>query len=109
MIFGGYRTVWLLVMFDLPVDTKKARRSYREFRKGLLEDGFDMMQFSIYKRHCASEANARVHGKRVKAMLPPDGEVRLLTITDKQFSRIQIFFGKIRQKPAPPPQQLSLF
>lgn len=101
--------MWLMVMFDLPTDTRAARRAYRDFRKSLLEDGFDMMQYSIYTRHCASEANARVHGERVRTMLPPDGEVRLMCITDKQFSKIQIFFGKIRQKPAEVPQQLTLF
>jgi CRISPR-associated protein Cas2 len=101
--------MWLLVMFDLPTDTDKAKRDYREFRKALLEDGFDMMQYSIYARHCASEANTKVHTRRVKAMLPPDGEVRVMSVTDKQYGKIQIFFGKIRKMGPPPPQQLSLF
>ena len=46
--FGGYRTMWLMVMFDLPTDTPKARRRYRDFRNYLLQDGFDMLQFSVY-------------------------------------------------------------
>ncbi len=85
MIFSGYRAVWIFAMFDLPTDTKKARKEYTVFRKNLLKDGFSMLQYSVYVRHCASEENADVHHKRIKTFLPPDGEVRIVTITDKQF------------------------
>jgi CRISPR-associated endonuclease Cas2 len=54
-------------MFDLPVDTPGARRDYTKFRKGLLQDGFSMMQYSVYIRHCANEDNAKVHFFRVNA------------------------------------------
>lgn len=101
--------MWVVAMFDLPVDTKKARRAYADFRKFLLKDGFTMMQFSVYIRHCASEENAAVHVQRVERSVPPDGEVRIITITDKQFERMRIFWGKMRKPPAPPPAQLELF
>ena len=109
MIESGYRAVWILVMFDLPTDTKKSRKDYTTFRKNIMKDGFVMIQYSVYIRHCASEENADVHFKRVKAFLPPDGEVRLLTVTDKQFERMQIFWGKMRKPTPPPPAQLELF
>ena len=109
MQISGYRCMWVLAMFDLPVDTKKARRAYALFRKGLLKDGFSMMQFSVYVRHCASEENAHVHIVRVEGMVPNDGEVRILLLTDKQFERMRIFWGKIRKAVAPPPPQLELF
>ncbi len=109
MIISGYRAVWIFTMFDLPTDTKKARKDYTHFRKNLLKNGFSMLQYSVYVRHCASEENADVHYNRVKNFLPPDGEVRLITITDKQFGRMHTFLGKMR-KPAPsPPRQLELF
>jgi CRISPR-associated protein Cas2 len=96
-------------MFDLPTDTKKARKDYTDFRKHLLKDGFTMLQYSVYVRHCSSEENADVHYNRVKGFLPDDGEVRLITITDKQFGRMETHWGKMR-KPAPPaPRQLELF
>src|SRR5690606_12564209 len=57
---SGYRCMWVVTMFDLPVDTKAARRAYAQFRKKLLRDGFTQMQFSVYIRHCASEENAAV-------------------------------------------------
>lgn len=101
--------MWVLAMFDVPVDTKRARKAYVQFRKGLLKDGFTKMQFSVYVRHCASEENAAVHMTRVERMVPPDGEVRILTLTDKQFERMRVFWGKMRKAAAPPPPQLELF
>ncbi len=101
--------MWLLVMFDLPVDTKRARRDYTRFRKHLLKDGFTMMQFSVYIRHTASRENADVHVRRVEMWIPDDGEVRILQITDKQFERMRIFWGKRRKPPEPAPRQLELF
>jgi CRISPR-associated protein Cas2 len=109
MLVNGYRCMWIVAMFDLPTDTKKARRQYALFRKHLLEDGFTMMQYSVYARHCASKENAEVHIDRIKKHLPPDGEVRVITITDKQFERMMIFWGKTRQSPERAPCQLELF
>jgi len=109
MVETGYRAMWILAMFDLPVDTKKARKDYADFRKNLVQDGFTMIQYSVYIRHCASKENAQVHAKRVQSFLPPDGEVRLLIITDKQFERMQIFWGKLRKPTPPAPAQLELF
>jgi CRISPR-associated protein Cas2 len=101
--------MWVVAMFDLPVDTKAARRAYTQFRKALLKDGFARMQFSVYIRHCASEENADVHAQRVQQALPDDGEVRVLTITDKQFERMRVFWGKMRKPPQKVPAQLDLF
>ena len=101
--------MWLLAMFDLPTDTKKARKAYTQFRKALIKDGFTMMQYSVYIRHCASEENVEVHDGRVVAVLPPDGEVRLLRITDKQYERMRVFWGKRRKPTEQPPRQLELF
>jgi CRISPR-associated protein Cas2 len=101
--------MWVVVMFDLPTDTTRARREYAHFRKLLLRDGFTMMQYSVYIRHCASEENADVHIQRVEGTIPPDGEVRILTITDKQFERMRVFWGKRRKPPEQAPKQLELF
>jgi len=109
MEVSAYRTMWLVAMFDLPTDTRKARRAYTRFRKALVKDGFTMMQYSVYIRHCASEENAEVHDGRVVANLPPDGEVRLLRITDKQYERMRVFWGKRRKPTEQPPRQLEFF
>ena len=101
--------MWLLAMFDLPVGTKKARRDYRRFRDALIDDGFIMLQYSVYARSCPSEENAKVHFKRVEEALPPGGEVRVLMLTDMQFGRMKIFLAKEPRKPEEPPKQLSFF
>lgn len=109
MFINGYRSMWVLAMFDLPTDTKQARHDYARFRKSLIKDGFSLMQYSVYVRHCSSEENALVHVKRVELNIPPHGEVRVLAITDKQFERMHVFWGKKRKPVEPPPQQLELF
>jgi CRISPR-associated protein Cas2 len=105
----GWRSMWVIAMFDLPTDTPKARKAYARFRKALLEDGFTMMQYSVYSRHCASIENADVHVRRMGGAVPDAGEVRFMVITDKQFGRIQVFVGKKRQPGAKSPSQLELF
>ena len=107
--FSEYRVMWVLVLFDLPTETKKDRKVANDFRKKLQKDGFTMFQFSIYIRHCASVENANVHIKRVKAFLPEYGHVGILCITDKQFGQIELFLGKKPQTPNAPGQQLELF
>jgi CRISPR-associated protein Cas2 len=105
----GWRSMWVIAMFDLPVHTPKARKAYTRFRKTLLQDGFTMMQYSVYSRHCASIDNAEMHLRRMGAQVPSEGEVRFMTITDRQFGRIQVFVGKTRQSTAPSPSQMELF
>ncbi|GIK18355.1 MAG: CRISPR-associated endoribonuclease Cas2 [Phycisphaerales bacterium] len=109
MHLSGYRFMWIVAMFDLPVDSKAARRRYAQFRKALIKDGFAMMQFSVYIRHCASRENAEVHTRRVEDAVPDDGEVRVLTVTDKQFERMRVFWGKMRKPPEAAPAQLEFF
>lgn len=109
MLVNGYRCMWVLAMFDLPNDTKKARKEYVRFRKHLLEDGFAMMQYSVYVRHCASKENAEVHAQRINRYIPPDGEVRVIMITDRQFERMNVFWGKMQIPPERAPCQLELF
>lgn len=109
MELSGYRWMWVIVMFDLPVDSKKARKAYAVFRKGLIRDGFMQMQYSVYLRHASSRENAEVHMRRVSEIVPADGEVRILTVTDKQFERMRVFWGKTRGIPEAAPPQLELF
>ncbi|TWI90787.1 CRISPR-associated endonuclease Cas2 [Chitinophaga japonensis] len=101
--------MWILVLFDLPTETKKDRKNYTDFRKKILADGFQMFQFSMYIRHCSSKENAEVHQKRVKSILPSKGHVGILTITDKQFGMMEIFRGTIPVDPPDTAQQLELF
>jgi CRISPR-associated protein Cas2 len=109
MELSGWRRVWLIVLFDLPVKTRADKFNYRSFHHGLLKDGFNRIQFSVYTRFCPSIENMEVHESRVKAQIPPEGEVRMLVITDKQYERMRIFRGKRKQKPEKSLPQLLLF
>lgn len=106
---NAYRIMWIMVMFDLPTETKTDRKVYAKFRKDILADGFSMFQFSMYIRHCSSKENADVHIKRVKKMLPAKGHIGILNITDKQFGMMEIFRGQEVIKVPEPIQQLELF
>ena len=101
--------MWILAMFDLPTQTKAQRKRYATFRQSLLKDGFTMMQYSVYKRHCATRENAKTHIKRMGALVPAEGEVRFIQITDKQFGKMHLFTGKKRQAVEPQPAQLEFF
>jgi len=101
--------MWVFVFFDLPVITKKQRRKATQFRKGLEKDGFTMLQYSVYIRHCASSESADVHIRRMKRATPEEGQVSILMITDKQYGNIINIWGK-KLMPLPPgPKQLELF
>jgi CRISPR-associated protein Cas2 len=109
MELNGYRIMWLFVFFDLPTETKTDKKNASVFRQNLLKDGFSMMQYSVYIRHCASSESADAHEKRINKMLPPMGKVSILRITDKQFGNIMNFWGRAELPKAPQPTQLELF
>lgn len=111
MIFriNQYRAMWVFVHFDLPTQTKTQRKAYTEFRKNLLEDGYGMIQFSIYARHCSSKENADVHKRRVKRYLPKHGNVVIFQITDRQFGMMEFFNGKASVVLPDTPSQLEMF
>jgi CRISPR-associated protein Cas2 len=101
--------MWVFVFFDLPTETIQDRKNYSRFRKSLQEDGFAMMQFSVYARHCNSRENSEMHMGRVKRLLPPKGNVMVFTLTDKQFGMIEFFLGKKEAEQPKVPQQLEMF
>ena len=101
--------MWLFVMFDLPTNTKVERRNATLFRKALEKDGFTMMQYSVYIRHCASKESTNVHIKRLRNNLPPTGHVSILAVTDKQYGDIINLWGRIEHSKPETPHQLELF
>lgn len=104
-----YRIMWLFVMFDLPVGTNKERKQATGFRNHLLDLGFEMSQFSVYLKYCASGEKAESVGNRIQRELPSGGKIDILTITDKQFANMKRFYAKSRIKNENKPQQLHLF
>lgn len=106
---NAYQIMWLFVFFDIPVTTKKERRMATKFRKDLLKDGFTMLQYSVYTRHCASKESADVHIKRIKSVFPEKGQVSILSITDKQYANIINVWGAKTEKLPEGPRQLEIF
>jgi len=108
-LLSEYRGMWLFALFDLPVDTRAARHRYAQFRRLLIQEGFCMLQFSVYARYCASEDLADPICRRIAHEVPEDGHVRLLMVTDRQFGKMQVYHGKTRISAESVPAQLLLF
>lgn len=84
----------VLVMFDLPTETSENRRNYTKFRKYLIKSGFMMMQQSVYVRLALNQTNAKGMIDGVKKNKPPEGIVQIITITEKQYSKMEIISGE---------------
>lgn len=80
-------------MFDLPVVTEKERKIATKFRKFLLDDGYIMMQYSVYSRICKNNDDLTKHISRLKINTPKNGNVRLLQVTENQYNNIIMFSG----------------
>lgn len=100
----------ILVFFDLPVKTPAERRNAARFRSFLLNDGYHMIQYSVYARVCNGADAVQKHRERLKAALPDNGSIRMLVITEKQYESIEILLGKLSQADESfPCEQLSIF
>lgn len=100
----------LLVFFDLPVKSRDQRRSYTQFRRFLINDGYDMLQYSVYGRILNGRDAEEKHLRRLNANLPPAGSIRCMTVTEKQYAGMQLLVGEPRtQEKLVTPKQLLLF
>lgn len=106
---SGYRLMWIFVMFDLPVGTKQQSREATRFRQFLLDQGFEMSQFSVYARFCNGRESYDSHLRRIERNLPEKGDIHVLTFTDKQYENIVRFSSQRRKRPRKNPDQLALF
>ncbi|MBU5317783.1 CRISPR-associated endonuclease Cas2 [Clostridium bornimense] len=88
----------LLVFFDLPVVKKEDRKEYAIFRRFLLNDGYIMLQYSVYSRICNGIEGSNKHIMRLKKNLPPKGSVRFLQITEKQYADMQFLVGSPKKQ-----------
>tara|TARA_R110000787_G_scaffold87984_1_gene187095 strand:- start:435 stop:740 length:306 start_codon:yes stop_codon:yes gene_type:complete len=101
--------MWMLVMFDLPVGTKPERRAATRFRNFLLDQGFEMAQFSIYMRLCAGKEQVETNVRYIRENLPKTGKIHILSITDRQYENLICFDGRKREPDRKTPNQLALF
>lgn len=108
-LFSAYRLMWILVTFDLPVETKKQRRDAQKFRLFLLDQGFEMSQFSNYLRFCNGKESFDTYVRKVSQNLPPRGHIFIYQFTDKQYENIVRFSDQSRRARQKIPDQLALF
>lgn len=87
----------ILVFFDLPTNTKKERKESSKFRKFLIDDGYDMLQFSIYVRICKGADEIDTHKRRILQKLPTKGNIRFLAITNATYERMENILGDYTQ------------
>lgn len=106
---SSYRIMWLFVLFDLPVGTKKERKSATNFRLKLLDLGFEMTQFSVYLRFCAGKEQAQAYERKIEQAMPAAGKVHIIGITDKQYETIRTYRGQKREQSPTNPSQYALF
>lgn len=108
-MLSGYRLMWMVVLFDLPVVIKKERKAATKFRKFLLDQGFEMSQYSVYMRFCAGKEQAEAYTRKVEASVPATGKVHIMYITDKQYENIVSFDGRAKEPARKNPEQYVLF
>jgi len=101
--------MWIMVLFDLPVTEKKERKAATDFRKFLLDNGFAMVQFSIYTKIVSGKDCCTKIYKNIEDNLPLEGNVDILCITDKQYENIISFTNSSKNSKKNPSKQLLLF
>jgi CRISPR-associated protein Cas2 len=101
--------MWLLVFFDLPVGTKIQRRVATQFRQRLLNDGFIMLQYSVYARFMQGNDRAEKHAQLLEQQVPKGGNIRVLQVTELQYARMIHLAGSPRRNEAIRGDQLVLF
>lgn len=106
---SGYQIMWMLVTFDLPVETKTHRAAATRFRQFLLDIGFEMSQFSNYLRFCSGKELFDSYVRQIEASLPAWGDIYIFQFTDRQYENIVRFSDQARQKRRKSPEQLALF
>ena len=104
-----FKFMWLFVFFDLPTKTKKERKKYTEFRRYLLNDGFMMMQYSVYSRICKGDDSLDTHKKRIRDHIPNKGHIRMISITDLQYAKMETLIGIKSEEEKLGKHQLLLF
>jgi CRISPR-associated protein Cas2 len=83
----------IICFFDLPSTTGYEKKEYRLFRKTLLENGFTMVQYSVYMRTCPNREYSKKFKSKLCEVAPTDGNISLLTVTEKQYDDMVFILG----------------
>ena len=91
------RYMRMILFFDLPMVSTQERKIYTAFRKQLTKEGFVMMQQSVYSKLVLNTTNERLTHDRIKKIIPDNGIVQLLTITERQFASMEYLAGEYKE------------
>jgi CRISPR-associated protein Cas2 len=101
--------VWLLVFYDLPVATPPERKIYTRFHKAIRKRGYEMMQFSVYRKFVGTADRSERELGRLVGLCPEKGSISILAVTENQMGRMTTIWNGGKRKENPRPTQLVLF
>lgn len=90
----SYRFMRVIVFFDLPTLTTEDKRNYSRFRRFLIKNGFMMLQESVYAKLALNSSQVAQIVNEVKMAQPKNGCIQILSVTEKQFAKMEIISGK---------------
>lgn len=105
-MLDGSKLMWLLLTFDLPTKTRVEAKAANRFRLFLLDQGFEMSQYSVYLRYCSGKSEAKKYIGRISSQIPDAGKVDILKFTDQQYEQIVSFRSGGRKERKNPSQYL---
>ena len=107
-VSGRPRFVWLIVFYDLPVARVADRKRYARFHKDIRKRGYEMMQFSVYRKFVGAPDRSERELARLVGLCPEKGHVSVLQVTEKQMGRMTTIWNAVERKENPRPTQLVL-
>src|SRR6185312_6658454 len=105
---GGWRKMWLMILYDLPVAEKDQRTAATKFHTFLGDEGFERLHYSVYLRFCGSVERLETFERRVQRGLPPCGSVYALRLTDRQMGAMKRWIHARPDVPVEQPAQYHL-
>ncbi|BDU67748.1 MAG: hypothetical protein TYPL_4010 [Candidatus Tyloplasma litorale] len=91
---SNFRVMRLIILYDLPTVTKKDIKMASKFRSEIIKKGFIMMQESVYIKQCINIDHLNKELIKLSLILPKEGDVRAISITEKQYFDMKILKGE---------------
>lgn len=100
--------MWVIVLYDLPVVGSEDRKIYTRFHKNIRKRGYEMMQFSVYRKFVGTADRSKREIVELVTICPARGHVSVLQVTEKQMGRMTTIWNGSEQKGSGRPAQLIL-
>lgn len=107
-VSGRPRFMWLIVLYDLPVAAAEDRKAYTRFHKDIRKRGYEMMQFSVYRKFVGTADRSERELADLVGLCPEKGHISVLQVTEKQMGRMTTIWNSAERKENPRPTQLVL-